>query len=158
VPRPHSFRALAVAVAILAVAVSGATASDASKARVVISEHGAVYPAGTFVLKGAAGSDIGTNDVRTFEGPLRVLDGQYLYTAHGTDTLRGKKGSIKLSWVGTHVDAGGVFIEYGTWHILPGTGTGMYKGWSGGGRYAATLKAQASAFSFTIQREGLVTR
>jgi hypothetical protein len=122
---------------------------------VVISEKGSFYPVGRFVLTGEAGSDSGTVDVRSFEGPLRVEGGQYVYTAHGTDSLHGKNGDLKLAWVGRHVDAGEVFVEYGTWRIV--SGTASYKRWKGAGRYAAALRALAQSFSFSIQREGLVT-
>ena len=158
---PFVFAATAAAAAAVTGAPAGGAYAPPSAAapaqRVVISEQGAKYPVGRFVLKGGAGSDDGASDTRSFEGPLRLVDGQYQYTAHGTDLLRGKKGSVKLSWTGTHVDAGSVFVEYGTWRIIDGTGTGTYQRWRGSGRYAATLRATANGFTFSIQREGVVT-
>ena len=148
---------LTLTAAILALAVQGATASvssrgtAASKLRVVIDEQ-AVYEnttgrlRDTFVLKGAAVSDSGTIEgPPTSNSPVRARDGQYFYTLRGTNTLHGKKGKVMWSFDGIHVAAGDDFlVEYGTWRILAGTGTGMYKGWTGGGRWAGTVQMTAT--------------
>ena len=172
--RPQRRRALgvlALTAAILALAVQGATASissrgtAASKLRVVIDEQ-AVYEnttgrlRDTFVLKGAAVSDSGTiTGPPTSNSPVRARDGQYFYTVRGTNILHGKQGEVTWSFDGIHVGAGGdFFVEYGTWRILAGTGTGLYKGWRGGGRWAGVLRSTATGDRFTNSWEGLVTR
>ena len=47
-----------------------------------------------------------------------------------------------------------VYIEYGTWHINGNFGTGMYKHWRGGGRWAATDDER----HYSIRFEGFITR
>lgn len=151
--------------AIAVIAVPGATAisegSVAGRFRVIFTERGHVTPfppAGTFVLSGAAGSDSGTTKVAPGEGPGGIRDGQRYATVTGTDFLTGKKGKLVIQFEGTTVDAGtNVSVEYGTWHIFRRFGTGMYKGWSGGGRWAAVGTEQGGSERYSVRWEGLVT-
>ena len=152
-----------VTAAILATAVSAAASgvasegTAASKARVIISEQGRSEPLparGTFVLEGAAGRDSGTTRISPANSPRGLRDGQSFQRVSATENLSGKHGALTLAWTGVRVDAGGgVDILYGTWRIVGGFGTGVYKSWTGGGRWAATENGNR----YTIRFEGLVT-
>lgn len=152
--------------AIALIAVPGATAVSGEPAagglRVIFSERGHILPfptAGTFVLSGTAGSDSGTTRVTPGEGPGGIRDGQRFVTVSGTDFLTGKKGNLVIQFTGISVNAGAnVFVEYGTWRIYRGLGTGMYKNWRGGGRWAATSTQQGSSERYSVRWEGLVSR
>ena len=156
--------AFVVTASILATAVAGAASglasegTAASKVRVIIAEQGRpepVPPRGKFVLEGAAGRDSGASVISVGPGPRGVRDGQSFQPVSATETLSGKQGELTLAWNSVRVDAGGgVEILYGTWRILGGYGSGMYKNWTGGGRMAATENGNR----YTIRFEGLVTR
>ena len=153
-----------VTAAILATVVSGAASglasegTGASKVRVIISERGRSEPLparGTFVLEGAAGRDSGTTTISPGNGPRGVRDGQSFQRVSATETLSGKQGELPLAFAGVRVAVGGVDdILYGTWRVVGGFGTGMYKNWKGGGRWAATETGNR----YSIRFEGLVTR
>ena len=91
-------------------------------------------PAGTTVIYG------GPDNTRNVNGEAQIP-----FTA--TDHLTSKAGTIALAVTGTHIDlnskltpsgdAVGPAVEYGTWKI--DTATGIYQGWSGGGRWAAAI-------------------
>jgi len=96
---------------------------------------------GPFVLavKGvnedAGASSIGPNLTE------RTVGGQQGWSVTGNNTLTGKKGILSISFRGVAITVHNVDatkfpseVQYGTWKILGGTG--MYKGWKGGGRYA----------------------
>ena len=112
------------------------------------------------MLKGVAGTDSGTGGFTLLAAsPPRVSDGQYFTTVKGIDALAGKKGEVTLSFVGIQVNPGGDFlVEYGTWRILAGRGTGIYKSWRGGGRWTAVLQGTARGHNYSIGWEGLVTQ
>ncbi len=144
--------------AIAAIAVPGATAtSETKQLRVIISEKGHIEPlppAGKFVLSGAAADDSGTSVITPGHGPERIRDGQSFATVSGTDSLTGKKGDLLIRFDGISVSAAThQDVDYGTWRIYTGFGTGMYKGWKGGGRWAAIDRGR----SYVIRFEGLVT-
>jgi hypothetical protein len=107
-----------------------------SKVRVIISEQGDIGAFGKFVLTGPAGSDSGSTTLSPREEAAGLRDGQHYILVNGSDSLKGKKGTLLFSWSGTHVNAAANrIVEYGTWHIAAGgAGTGMYKSWTGGGR------------------------
>jgi hypothetical protein len=160
---------VAVTAAILALAVSGATASLASsgtaaaKLRVVIVDQGkdvAGRSAGKFVLQGAAGTDSGTTFWRgAHKQHVGVRDGQRFTETQGTYNLNGNKGKVTLSWAGVRVVPGGpYFVWFGSWNIIAGSGTGMYEGWRGGGRFAEVDRATATGDNYQLQWEGLLTR
>ena len=151
----------AILVATISVAASGLASGGAaaSKVRVIISEQGRSEPLpqrGTFVLEGAAGRDSGTTRLSVGLEPHAVRDGQSFQRVSATEILSGKKGVLPLAWNSVRVDVGGVVdsILYGTWHVVGGFGTGVYKGWTGSGRLAATENGNR----YTIRFEGLVTR
>jgi hypothetical protein len=60
---------------------------------------------------------------------------------------------------GVHVNAAADrVVEYGTWKITVGSGTKMYKGWKGGGRWASFDEKQGYADHYFVRWEGLVIR
>jgi hypothetical protein len=73
-------------------------------------------------------------------GALKLVDGQSQQSRSGSDTFKGKKGTLTLVFRGvgiavtTSTRDSQYEVEYGTWTIS--TGDGMYKGWRGGGRWA----------------------
>jgi hypothetical protein len=84
------------------------------------------------------------------------VEGQEQRPIHGTDRLTGKKGTLSLKWRSVEIEIDRtspveVTIQYGTWQIT--SGTGVYKSWKGGGRWAAVLGQQLQAVW-----DGYVTR
>ena len=73
-------------------------------------------------------------------GALQLVGGQSQQSRSGSDTFKGKKGTLTLAFRGVGIEVTtsttdrGYGVEYGTWTIS--TGDGMYKGWKGGGRWA----------------------
>jgi hypothetical protein len=73
-------------------------------------------------------------------GALKLVDGQLQQYRSGTDTFKGKKGTLTLAFRGigiavtTSTTDSQYEVEYGTWTIS--AGDRMYKGWRGGGRWA----------------------
>jgi hypothetical protein len=146
---------------VVAPTVPGATATKgetAAKLRVIISEKGHVLPfppAGTFVLGGTAGSDVGKTNVTPREVRSGVRDGESFKVVQGTNTLYGKKGNLTFRFSGVAIDvADGADIEYGTWSVNTPVATGMYEGWRGGGRWASS----GSGPRYVVRWKGLITR
>jgi hypothetical protein len=116
---------------------------------------------GRFVLVlNHANEDSGTNFIRPGNGPLKTVDGQVqepIFAARSF--LTGKRGTLALLFRGVSVTVNNIDpakepsgIEYGTWQIT--AGTGMYKGWKGGGRWATSFSPTAN----NVQWDGYVTR
>ena len=151
--------AAVIATAAFAVPAAGAisTQTASGKLRLTITEQGHIVPyppAGTFVLEGPAGRDSGASSVSPGEGRAGVQDGQSFQRVQGTDYLTGKKGDLVVKLTGISIDVGtNLSVEYGTWRIFPGLGTGTYKSWRGGGRWAAS----GTDRRYSIRFEGLVT-
>jgi hypothetical protein len=84
------------------------------------------------------------------------VDGQEQRPIHGTDMFTGKKGTLDIKWRSVEIEIDRtspieVTIQYGTWQVT--SGTGAYKNWKGGGRFAAVLAKQ-----FQGVWDGFVTR
>lgn len=86
--------------------------------------------------------DSGTSIVRpNQQGVLRIVDGQTQVPVSAQNNLTSAKGTLSFSLTGVSIairnvdPTNGAFgIEYGTWKIT--SGSGSYKGWTGGGRWA----------------------
>ena len=127
----------------------GAEGAATSKVRVILTERGRSDPVparGTFVLTGAAGRDSGRTSISPGPEVARVTATEFLYGKHGQLTLTFS--GIRV--VGRH----GVNRLHGSWRILAGFGTGMYKSWKGGGTWVATENGDR----YTLRFEGLITR
>ncbi len=141
-----------VALSSTAVLAAGSSAADGaarSKVHVIVTERGSsepLPPRGRFVLTGAAGRDAGRTVIEPGPEGVRVSATELLYGKHGqlTLTLNGVRA------VGRY----GVNSLHGTWRVLAGFGTGMYKSWKGGGTWAATENGNR----YTLRFEGLITR
>lgn len=111
---------------------------DAAKQRVAIVSKGVetVSGAGEFVLTplqgGAVTRDSGTGSA-AFETREVMRRGQRVTVADGVETLKGKRGSLKVRFRIEYVDAGnGYHVGSGTWKVA--RGTGQYAQIAGGGR------------------------
>ena len=110
---------------------------------------------GPFVLAlNGVNQDTGTTSIGPIHEPERTVDGQQQARVTGTTTLTGKKGILSLSFRGVSVNVRNFdstkfpsYMEYGTWKIAGGSG--IYKGWKGGGRYAVA--------SNNVEWDGYVT-
>jgi hypothetical protein len=86
--------------------------------------------------------DAGTSVVRpNQQGSLRTVAGQTQVPVSGQNILTSPKGTLSFSLTGVSIaipnydpTKGALGVEYGTWKIT--SGTGIYKGWKGGGRWA----------------------
>ena len=115
---------------------------------------------GRFVLiLDGANEDSGTNFIRPGNGPLKTVGGQDqepIFAARSY--LTGKKGTLGILFRGVSITVNNIDpakeasgIEYGTWHIT--AGTGIYKGWKGGGRWATSFSPSANH----VEWDGYVT-
>jgi hypothetical protein len=83
----------------------------------------------------------------------RIVGGQRVDRFRGTDTLKGKDGTLTIRLQVDFVSAGNRYqVGAGTWSIV--RGTGAYAGLTGGGRSA--LVSPPGKFGFA-QHEGFVT-
>jgi hypothetical protein len=85
--------------------------------------------------------DSGTTAIHPNQGAAKIVDGQQQTAVVGNDVLTSKKGSLDISFRGTDITInnfvptrGASDLEFGTWQIVDGSG--IYKGWKGGGRWA----------------------
>jgi hypothetical protein len=130
----------AVLVALAAVALtSGAKpGADAERQRVAIVSEGVANPsgAGEFVLTplrpGALRRDSGTGS-SVWRERVVMRKGQRVAITTGTETLKGRRGSLTVRFRVEYVDAGnGYHVGTGTWKVV--RGTGQYADIAGGGR------------------------
>ena len=140
----------ACAVAALAFASVGLGAADTRATTTLISIQDRVsgqMTNGTFkgrfrLLLDGVLKDSGTSIVRpNQQGALRIVDGQTQVPVSGQNNLTSKKGTLSFSLTGVSSaipnpdpTKGAFGVEYGTWKIT--SGSGIYKGWTGGGRWA----------------------
>ena len=138
---------------------SGSKGVAAVKVHVAIKERLSSKPnsdqthSGKFSLE-IAGlvKDSGTSLVSPNVGASQIVGGQLQYPVSGYDNLKTKKGSLSLSFVGISILVNGKFYnEYGSWKA--GGGSGIYKGWKGGGRWADVGTPNAD----NIEWDGFVT-
>jgi len=86
--------------------------------------------------------DSGTSVIRpNQQGALRTVDGQTQVPVSGQSNLTSPKGTLSFSLTGVSIEIPNIDptkrafgVEYGTWKIT--SGSGIYKGWTGGGRWA----------------------
>jgi hypothetical protein len=96
--------------------------------------------------------DSGTSLVSPTVGASDTVDGQLQYALTGEDNLKTKTGTLSFSFTGITILVNGKFSnEYGSWKIQGGTGS--YKGWKGGGRWADVGTPSAD----NIEWDGFVT-
>jgi hypothetical protein len=120
-----------------------------SKTHIEIRERGSMTTfRGTFVLELNYLNvfDRGTTQLGPVAGHTpNNVSGQEQRPIHGTDMFTGKKGTLSIKWRSVEIEIDRtspieVTIQYGTWQVT--SGTGAYKNWKGGGRFAAVLAKQ----------------
>jgi len=167
---------LCVAVVALPIpGVAARTTAPRSQSKIVIHEHGTNIQdsapgsgvRGTFTieLEGRRFGPAGTTIYYGAPGPTKYVNGQAQVPYSGTDHLTSKEGRVDLAVRGTRIDlnpkvtpSGNVFgpvVRYGTWKIA--SATGIYKGWKGGGNFAAVYFGYQNAQPFSVQWDGYIT-
>jgi hypothetical protein len=103
--------------------------------------------------------DSGTTDIIPNEATVKTIDGQQQTPVFGYDNLTTKKGTLSLVFHGVSIAVNNLdptkepfYTDYGTWQIQ--RGSGIYKGWKGGGRWANVSTPSAQ----NIEWDGFVTR
>jgi len=167
-----------LAVGAIAVAVSGvAGRSAASRSKIVVHEQGYSLqnaPAGsaegrgtfTIDLRGTPFGPGGKAQTYVVPGQLRYVKGQAQLPIQGTDHLTSKNGRIDLELKAIEISinpkitpsGGNVFghvAEYGTWKV--GAATGIYRGWKGGGNFAAVYYGYQHVQPYSVEWDGYVT-
>jgi hypothetical protein len=138
----------------------------AGKSLIAIKELGSTVPSSDTTFKGRFSlvlsgviEDSGTTVIRPKEGTPKVVDGQQQTPVFGYDNLTSKRGTLSLAFRGISIVVSNISPakdpfdnEYGTWTIQGGTGS--YKGWKGGGRWAVVATPSAN----NIEWDGYVTR
>ena len=149
--------ALAAAFVLTSVAAAG---PDAAKQRVVITTQAAqTTDVSPFVLitlqagslKGDSGKMIGDS---SSPGRSVMREGQDVSINEGPGTLKGKRGTLVISFRSEWVEAGeGYHIATVTWKVV--RGTGEYAGATGGGRGATVWHERTDDWSSRM--EGFLT-
>jgi hypothetical protein len=108
----------------------------------------------------------GTTKIALNPGNLRQVNGQKVTPFDGTDHLKSAKGQLELAVRGVHIEVNnklapsgyqvGPSVEYGTWKIR--TATGIYKGWKGGGNWAAALYGYTNVQPYSVEWDGYITQ
>ena len=114
---------------------------------------------GKFILAlDGVNKDTGSTIIHPNEGALKTVAGQQQTTVFGNENLTSKKGTLNLAFRGVSIAIKNIDPtkdpfdnESGTWQIAGGTGA--YKGWKGGGRWALVATPSAN----NIEWDGYVT-
>jgi hypothetical protein len=92
-------------------------------------------------------------------GQAKTVGGEPQQPVAGNDNLTGKKGTLSLAFRGIIIlvnlnpSTGNAFsVAFGTWKVA--AGTGIYKGWKGGGRWANSSNPTIE----NIEWDGDITR
>jgi hypothetical protein len=110
----------------------------------------------SLVLDGVI-EDAGSTVIRGNEGAVKTVAGQPQTPIFGVDNLTTKKGTLSLSFRGVSITVivdpakDPFYNESGSWKISGGSGA--YKGWKGGGRWALVGTPTAN----NIEWDGVVT-
>jgi hypothetical protein len=161
---------------VIALAVGGvARGTTASTSLIAIHEHGTDPVAsisrgatGNFTIQ-LAGSHFGPAG-STYNVPDPALDthvnGEDQIPFIGRETLSSAKGRIELAYVGTEIMVNskplpsgsvvGPAVEYGTWKVK--TASGIYRGWKGGGNWAAVIHGYGRVEPYSVEWDGYITR
>jgi hypothetical protein len=155
-----------LAVASTAFASSGANQRAAGRSLIVIKERGSSQQSSDKTFRGRFSlllngviQDSGATDIIPNESAVKTVDGQQQTPVFGYDNLTTKKGTLSLVFHGVSIAVNSLdptkepfYNEYGTWQIQ--RGSGIYKGWKGGGRWANVATPSAN----NIEWDGFVTR
>lgn len=148
---------LAVFVVLGLLGTSGFARDRAAETRVAIRDSGTEgVPNETFTLalKGVS-YDSGKGMITPLGGNTTIRDGQAQMSVTGNDLLTGKKGKLYLHFDGVLINVTtNRYAQYGTWKIEPFEAAGIYKTWTGSGRWAAV----GVNSHYNIEWDGVVTR
>lgn len=155
----------------------GASGATASKSRIAIHQQGkndqTTTQAQGAVLRGTFRIELdltpygrrGTTTITTSPSNVHTVNGQDQTPFIGTDRLKSAKGELQLAFRGIHIDVNskllpsgyrvGPQVEYGTWTIK--SATGIYKGWKGGGNWAASLYGYTPSQPYSVEWDGYIT-
>src|SRR5262249_19949640 len=163
---------LLVSGSVLASAVSGlANGAAVSPSMIIIHEQGkfiqtsapgtGVQGEFTIAPRGLRFGPAGTT-VFAVPGNTRYVNGEAQVPFSGTDHLTSTKGRIDLAVTGTRIDLNqkvtpsgdvvGPVVRYGTWKVE--AATGIYRGWNGGGNFAAIYYGYANAQPYSVEWDG----
>jgi hypothetical protein len=146
------------ALAVLGLAgTSGFADARIAKARVAIRDSGTEgVPNAKFTLALNGGSyDSGTERITPLGGNPVIRDGQAQMPVSGNELLTGKNGKLYIHFDGVLINVTtNRYAEYGTWKFEQFGTAGVYKSWTGGGRWAAV----GAGSNYWIEWDGLVTR
>lgn len=147
-----------LAVALLLVcsaslAAGGAAGLSAARQRIAIEERlVSGDSSGTFALipltAGSIKADSGTFKGSIEARPTVVVDGQRVTTYSGTETLTGKRGTLRIRSVTRTTDAGGEYV----------VGDGSWSLTTGGTKAYATLRASGASSGVVTPRKVIFTR
>jgi hypothetical protein len=155
-----------LALAGIALASNGASQKATGTSAIVIKERGSGQQSSDHTFRGRFNlllngviEDSGATDIIPHEGAAKTVAGQQQTPVFGYDNLTTKKGTLSLVFRGVSIVVNNLdptkdpfFNESGTWQIQ--RGTGMYKGWKGGGRWADVGTPSANY----IEWDGVVIR
>jgi hypothetical protein len=155
------------AFALVSIAVGstgGKHSAAAKKSQIAIKERGSAqmtsdktFKGRFFVVLDGVIEDSGTTVIRGNEGTAKTVGGQPQTPVVGNDNLTTKKGTLSLAFRGVSIAVSvdpakaPFYNEYGSWKISGGSG--IYKGWKGGGRWALVGTPTAN----NIEWDGVVT-
>ena len=151
--------------ASIAFGSTDATQTAAAKSRIAIKELGSEQMTADQTFKGrfvlvldGVDEDVGATRIRPNEGTAKIVGGQEQDPVFGTNNLTSKKGTLSLAFRGVSIAVMNInpakdafYNESGTWQIAGGSG--IYKGWKGGGRWALVGTPSAN----NIEWDGYVT-
>ncbi len=139
---------------------AGTIASATSKVHIAIKDqgNGQTFKGKMSIQLNYTGAfDSGASRVQPNELGVTIRGGQSQQAVAGYDTFTGRKGKLELTFTGVDLTVpggkNGLHAEYGTWHLLAGASTGVYKRWTGSGRWAAVTDG-----TYSIEWDGSVTR
>jgi hypothetical protein len=141
-------------------AAAGSAKQTETKQRVAIIERVTGQGAGTFqvipLTSGPLKPDSGKASHNGAPlGPI-MREGQRLKRASGTDELKGKLGSFRITRAIEIAEVGGGFSTYGgTWSLDIYVAKRQYRGFAGGGRLAAVEFRDGRAI---VRQEGFLTK
>lgn len=167
---------LALGVIALVIGVGAASSGADSRSLIAIHEQGENLqedqvighcPCGKYTvdLRGARFGPAGTSRIFPDPSARRNVRGQEQQLLAGTDALTSKAGQLVLAFAGTQVTLNGRLspsgevvgpaVEYGTWKVK--TATGSYRGWKGGGSWAAAFYGYGRVQPYSVEWDGYLT-
>jgi hypothetical protein len=161
-----------VPVGALVLALAGGAAGGGSPSKITIRENGTSGASshgtrGRFTIEvlGTPFGPAGKSVIYELPGDTRYVRGQPQVELSGTGHFTTPKGSLELTFSGLHWDLNtrvtasgdvlGPAAEIGNWKIA--AATGIYKGWRGGGKFAAIAYGYRDPQPYAVEWDGYIT-